>query len=84
MIYDVVLNRVAVKYLKRIDNSSRRRIIMALEGLKLNPPMGDIVPMKSMPGYYRLRAGSYRAIFHVDHGEKIIYVRTIGPRGKVY
>ena len=83
-IYKVAINRKAAKYLKRIDHSTRKRIIAALEGLKLRPPMGDIAPMKGMPGYYRLRVGSYRAIFYVDHNEKIIYIRTIAPRGNVY
>jgi mRNA interferase RelE/StbE len=84
MAYEIQINREAAKYLKKLDQATRNRIKLALEGLKQNPPLGDIVPFKEMPGYYRLRVGSYRALFTVNHSDRIIFIRTIGSRGNVY
>jgi len=84
MNYDISLNRAAIKYLKRLDQAKRKKILLAIEGLKFNPPVGDIVPIKSMSGFNHLRVGSYRAIFFVNHKEKTVYVRTIGHRGNIY
>jgi len=84
MSYDISLNRAAIKYLKRLDQAKRKKILLAIEGLKFNPPVGDIVPMKSMSGFYRLRVGSYRVIFFVNHKEKMVYVRTMDHRGNIY
>jgi len=84
MNYKVSLSRVSAKYLKRTDQVDRKRIIQALEGLKYNPPIGDILPMKGMTDHYRLRVGAYRIIFKVDHENMLIIVKSIGPRGDVY
>jgi len=84
MNYNVSLSRASAKYLKRIDQASRKRIVMALEGLKHNPPVGDIIPMKGMAGHYRLRVGTYRIIFKADHENLLIFVKAIGPRGDIY
>ena len=68
MNYNVSLSRVSAKYLKRTDQASRKRIVMALEGLKHNPPVGDIISMKGMAGHENL----------------LIFVKAIGPRGDIY
>ncbi|RUQ29631.1 type II toxin-antitoxin system RelE/ParE family toxin, partial [Peribacillus cavernae] len=43
--------------------------------------------IKSMKGYeelYRLRIGTFRILFNVNHDEKIIYIQAIGNRGDIY
>lgn len=84
MIYDIAINNAANKYLKRLDQAKRKKILLAIEGLRFNPPIGDILPMKSMAGFYRLRVGSYRAIFLVNHEEKKVYIKAISHRGNIY
>jgi mRNA interferase RelE/StbE len=82
--YKVELRRPAAKFLAKQDRATQRRIIQALEGLQKVPPEGDIKPMKGHPGLYRLRIGTYRAVYEVDHSKQIVYVRVIGNRGDVY
>ena len=84
MVYEIQINRAAARYLKKLDQTTRNRLQLAFEGLKQNPPLGDIVPFKEMPGHYRLRVGSYRVIFKVNHSDRIVFIRTIGSRGNVY
>lgn len=82
--YQLTLSREAIKYLKKQERSVVLRISQALNGLLIQPPIGDIKPLKGKKGQLRLRTGPYRTIFEIDHNEKIIYILTIDNRGDVY
>lgn len=82
--YKVELRRPAAKFLAKQDRPTQKQILQALEGLEKIPPEGDIKPMKGHPGLYRLRVGTYRAVYVIDHSEQIVYVRVIGNRGDIY
>jgi|ADurb_Total_1213_FD_contig_31_2268854_length_425_multi_2_in_0_out_0_1 mRNA interferase RelE/StbE len=84
MKYELVLKREAAKYLGGLDKPTRLRIKKALESLSKSPPEGDIVPMKGMEDWFRLRVGSFRIIFRVDDEEQRIIIASIGPRGDIY
>jgi mRNA interferase RelE/StbE len=83
-IYSILISREAAKYLQKLDNQIRSRILTSIQGLSITPPQGDIVAMKSMTGCYRLRVGSYRVIFSVDHKDHSVLIKAIGPRGSIY
>lgn len=82
--YKVELKRPASKFLAKQDRPTQKRIIQALEELEKTPPEGDIKPMKGQPGLYRLRMGTYRAVYEVDYSEQIVHIKVIGNRGDVY
>ncbi|MCD8039925.1 MAG: type II toxin-antitoxin system RelE/ParE family toxin [Clostridia bacterium] len=77
----------ALKFLNNLDKKSVERIRSAIEGLTLEPPVGDI---KLMQGYSdgrkRLRVGGWRVIYRIDDGGdiKILLVIDIGNRGDIY
>lgn len=77
----------ALKFLSKLDAKSVKRIRTAIQGLTLNPPVGDI---KVMQGYTdsrkRLRVGSWRIIFkYGDENEvEVLFVIDIGNRGDIY
>ncbi|WP_338470741.1 hypothetical protein R4Z10_18425 [Niallia sp. XMNu-256] len=52
--------------------------------MTIQPPLGDIKPLKGQKGLLRLRIGTFSTIFEVDHNEKIVYILTIDNRGDVY
>lgn len=79
---ELYLSKHARKFLKRADPITARRILVALEGLKQNPPQGDIKPYKSQPKFYRLKVGGYRVIFCIQND--IIEVTDIDSRGQIY
>jgi hypothetical protein len=54
------LSPQAAKYLKRLNEPDKSRIIKALRKLELEPPQGDIKSLAGKDGY-RLRIGDYRA-----------------------
>lgn len=78
---NVVVSPKAAKYLKRLNEPLKGRIIKALEDLAKEPPEGDIRSMTGQDGY-RLRVGDYRVLFDVEETE--IVVHDIGPRGQIY
>lgn len=53
-------------------------------GLLEIPPEGDIKSMKGYTDLYRLRVGTFRILFEINHDEKVIYIQAIGNRGDIY
>ena len=80
-------SRDALKFLSKLDKKSVERIRAAIQGLTLDPPIGDIKPMQGYnDGRKRLRIGGWRIIF--KYGEEseieILFVIDIGNRGDIY
>ena len=82
--YQLTLNRDSVKFLAKQEKAIQERIRKALTGLSIRPPIGDIKPMKGQGKLMRLRVGTYRVLFEVDHTEQIVFILTIDNRGDVY
>jgi mRNA-degrading endonuclease RelE of RelBE toxin-antitoxin system len=79
----VLLRPIARKYLERLNEPIKGRMIAAaFHDLSKEPPEGDITPMIGQPGYFRLRVGTYRALFRYE--DDIIFVTNIDLRGQVY
>lgn len=82
--YKLIYHKSVVKFIAKQSKQSQDRISIGLKGLKKDPPVGDIKTLKGYTGLYRLRIGSYRVIFSIDHEEQSIYIRTLGNLGDVY
>ncbi len=82
--YKLIYHKSAVKFIAKLETTSQERIVTGLKGLLSKPPEGDIKNLKGHKGLYRLRIGSYRVIFNIDHEEQIIYIEAIGNRGDIY
>ena len=78
---NTVLSPQAAKYLKRLNDPDKSRIIKALKKLELDPPQGDIKSLEGKDGY-RVRIGTYRALFDII--DNTIVIHTIAPRGQAY
>ena len=79
---NVELSSAAAKALRRLDATTRARIIKGIAGLEKEPPEGDILPMSGHPSEFRLRVGGYRVIYKLE--KNYIRVLAIGPRGDIY
>lgn len=79
--YQIIIKKVAKKFIDRLPTNEKRRIVSAIERL---PNGEDIKKLKGHDGLLRLRVGEYRIIYTVDHGELIVYVIGAGNRGQVY
>ena len=74
---DIRYSKQALKFLKKLDKPTIKRIISAIEML----PSGDVKKLKGKEGY-RLRVGDFRVIF--DKYGNVLYIIKIGNRGQVY
>ncbi|UNC93567.1 type II toxin-antitoxin system RelE family toxin [Candidatus Contubernalis alkaliaceticus] len=82
--YQLTLSRETIKFLKKQEKKIQTRICKALKGLTVRPPIGDIKPLMSRKNTLRLRIGTFRVIFEVDHNEKKVYVLAIDNRGDIF
>lgn len=76
--FQIVYSKKAVKFLKKQDVPTRRRLVTAIEKLPLE---GDIKKLQGVDGY-RLRVGDFRVLFDVNG--IIIDIIEIGNRGQIY
>ena len=74
---EIQYSKQAVKFLKKQDKSTVKRIISAINAL----PSGDVKKLQGKNGY-RLRVGDFRIIF--DKQGNILYIEKIGNRGEIY
>ena len=81
MSYRIEIDRPALKFLMKQPQEQRERIMNAIRGL---PDAGDIKPMSGHKNQYRLRVGSYRVIYTVEHSVLTVRVLEVGNRGDVY
>jgi mRNA interferase RelE/StbE len=44
----------------------------------------DVEKMRGRESTFRVRVGDFRLIFYVDKAEGVVYVTTLGRRGRVY
>ena len=70
-------SKQAVKFLKKQDIVTRKRIVNAINSL----PGGDVKKLQGIPGY-RLRVGDYRIIF--DISGNVLWIDKIDNRGQIY
>jgi mRNA interferase RelE/StbE len=81
----VEITRPADRDLKRLDRPVRERIIVALEGLAIDPPAGDTKRMSGItPPQWRLRVGDWRVRFNRDSETRTVLILRVLPRGRAY
>lgn len=81
MKYQIVIDKPALKFLQKQSPDQRERLLKAIYKL---PELGDIKPMSGHENLYRLRVGTYRAIYTIENNILTVRVLTIGNRGDVY
>ena len=81
MKYKVELKPKAVKDLKGLPQADQRHMVQKLEVLATDL-QGDVKKMTNFSPEYRLRVGTWRALFEVE-GNKIIVYRIL-HRSKAY
>jgi len=71
--------------LAKLDRSIRKRIIEKLDWFQAN--FGQIIPLPledAWQGFFKLRAGDWRIIYEIIQEGKIIKIRIIDHRSKIY
>ena len=81
-VMQVFLEREAAKYLERLNEPMKGRILDALEKLANEPPEGNIRKLQGKEAAFRLRVGDCRILFKQKTACLVVY--KIAPRGQAY
>ncbi len=81
--YQIYIQEKAERFLSKLDNQLRKRIISKFEDLKINPKIG-IPLVGNFAGLWKLRIGDYRAVYRIIDEKLVIVVIKIGHRKNVY
>lgn len=76
---NIQYSKQAIKFLKKQDINTQKRIIKAIH---LLPEIGDVKKLKGRSGY-RLRVGDFRVLFDL-HTFEVLYIEKIDNRGQAY
>ena len=79
---NVILKPSAARYLERMNEPMKGKVLAGLRKLEQEPLQGDIRPFQGQENLYRCRLGNYRIVFEIM--DDVIVVERIGPRGDVY
>ena len=84
--YELVWKKAAQKGLRKMPGKMRKALIDAMEKIAENPNRHDfdIKPLVGYSGFFRLRIGSYRAVYACEEQIRLIVVEKAGPRGDIY
>lgn len=84
MTYRVEVAPAAVRQLRKLDPSARRRVQAAIELLAEQPRPSGAKKLVGGDGEWQVRAGDYRVVYEI-HGEMLrVLVVAIGHRWDIY
>jgi mRNA interferase RelE/StbE len=82
--YAVTLSPAAVRQLRKVDASARRRIEAAIELLADDPRPPAATRLVGGAGEWRVRTGDYRIVYEIHDGQLLVLVLAVGHRREVY
>lgn len=83
MSYSLTIKASAVKEIQRLPSDDRRRVAVAIDGLREQPHQGTQLK-GSHTGLRRIRVGRYRVIYEVQRAALVVLVLRVGHPRDVY
>lgn len=81
--YQVVIEKQALKQLAKISSPYYQPIVTALESLAANPRPQGYKKLRGRPGF-RIRIANYRIIYRIEDNILTVFILIIGHRKDVY
>ena len=83
--YSTLYSKAANRTMRKLPKNIRDNIDRKVSALAADPmaPNNNVTPLTSESGL-RLRIGDWRVLFDIDHSQRCLRVRHIGPRGDDY
>jgi mRNA interferase RelE/StbE len=82
--YAVIFKPSAVKQLERLPKLAQRRIVRAIEELADDPWPAGCVKLVGEDNLWRIRVGSYRAVYSIDDDELQVMILRVAHRKDAY
>jgi mRNA interferase RelE/StbE len=84
MTYRIEFTPAALRQLRRLDPSARRRVQAAIELLAEHPRPSGAKKLVGGDGEWRVRTGDYRIVYEVHDDVLLILVVAVGHRRDIY
>lgn len=84
MTYRIEIAPAAVRQLRKLDMSARRRIQAAIELLADQPRPSGAKKLVGGDGAWRVRTGDYRLIYEIHDDVLLVLVVAVGHRRDIY
>lgn len=81
--YAVILKKRAEKQYGKLPEHDRKRVLLALQGLRQDPWQGKKLE-SDLGGFYAIRVWPYRIIYTIERKIVTVTVVAIGHRKDVY
>lgn len=81
--YNLIIKRSAEKDFKPIPKEDRKRLIMKIRQLSVEPRLVGAEKLKGQE-YWRIRQGDYRIVYAIDDTSKTVVVERVGHRKEIY
>jgi mRNA interferase RelE/StbE len=81
-LYEIIFSNKARKQLLKLEKNIQKRIITALERIRIRPE-SYIAKLVGDPGY-KLRVRDYRAIMDINNNNLLILAIMVGHRKEIY
>ena len=85
MAYKAIWHEESLKDLKKINQTSAKRIVEKVKNHLIQDPVKLGVPLKgNLKGFYRYRIGEHRIIFVLDRAENKVIILKVKYRKEIY
>lgn len=84
MTHSVELAPAAVRQLRKLDPSARRRVQGAIELLAGQPRPNGAKRLVGGEGEWRVRTGDYRIVYEIHNQVMLVLVVGVGHRREIY
>jgi len=82
--YAVQIAPSALRALKKLDRTTRRRVSHEIDRLADDPRPIGATKMRGDEQAWRVRVGDYRVIYTIEDAVVIVYVIAVGHRRDIY
>ena len=84
MVYSVEIAPTALRQLRKLDPTARRRIQAAIELLAADPRPPGAKKLVGGEGEWRVRTGDYRVVYEIHDDALVVLVLAVGHRREIY
>ena len=83
-VWKIELTPGAVRQLRKLDGTVRRRIANAIDRLAVTPRPAGVKALTGDPGLLRIRVGDYRVVYTVRDEQLVVLVIAAAHRREIY
>jgi mRNA interferase RelE/StbE len=82
--YNVTITSRAERELKRLDRTTKNRVVKVILELASNPRPAGCLKVRSEEGVWRIRAGDWRVGYTIDDAASDVTVIRVAHRSEFY